>query len=54
MADDRAEQLRKLADDLREDAEEFDATSPHEGGIVEGLGRAAGRVQARADELDGQ
>jgi hypothetical protein len=49
MTDD-ADALRQLAADLESDAQEFDPGTPVEGGLVEGLGRAAGKARARADE----
>jgi hypothetical protein len=51
MTDDAAA-LRQLADDLEVDAQEVDPGTPVEGGVVEGLGRAAGKARARAERLD--
>ena len=50
---DPADALRELAADLEADAAGFEVTDPVEGGVVTGLGRAAGRAKARAEELDG-
>jgi hypothetical protein len=47
---DPADALRSLAADLEADAQEFDPDTPAEGGLVEGLGRAAGKARARAEE----
>ncbi len=47
-----ADALHKLADDLAADAAEFDPTTDHESGVREGLGRAAGKAEARAKELE--
>jgi hypothetical protein len=49
---DPADALRSLADDLEADAQEFDPDTPAEGGLVEGLGRAAGRARKRAEQLE--
>jgi hypothetical protein len=51
-ADDRLDELRSLAADLEADAAEFEPATEHEAGVVEGLGRAVGRVKARAAEPD--
>lgn len=52
MADDPAAELRSLAVDLEADPDEFEPSSEHEAGVVEGLGRVVGRVKARAAESD--
>lgn len=44
--------LRSLADDLEADAQELNPTEPVEGGMQEGLGRAAGKAQERARRLE--
>lgn len=48
-----ADALRELATDIERDALDQDPETPVEQGLVEGLGRAAGRAKARAEELDG-
>jgi hypothetical protein len=50
MADDPAAELRSLAEALEADAAGFEPGTEHEAGVVEGLGRAVGRVKARAAE----
>jgi hypothetical protein len=50
---DPSDALHQLADDLESDAQEFDPDTPVEGGLVEGLGRAAGRARKRAEQLEG-
>jgi hypothetical protein len=52
MADDSAAELRSIATDLEADAAEFEPSTEHEAGVVEGLGRAVGRVKARVAESD--
>lgn len=42
---DPADALRFLAAALDEDAAELKVTHPHEGGMVTGLGRAAGKAR---------
>jgi hypothetical protein len=49
-ANDQPDELQSLAADLEADAAEFEPTTEHEAGVVEGLGRAVGRVKARAAE----
>ena len=49
---DPSDVLRDLAEDLKADAAEFDPTDDRGSAVKEGLGRAAGRAEARADELD--
>jgi hypothetical protein len=51
MVDDQPDELRSLAADLEADAEEFEPQTEHEAGVVEGLGRAVGRVKARAADV---
>jgi hypothetical protein len=51
MTDDAAA-LRQLADDLESDAQEFDPDTPAEAGVQTGLGRAAGKARARAEQLE--
>lgn len=52
MPEDPAETLRAFADDLEADAQEFDATEPHEGGVTAGLGRAVGKARQRAEQME--
>ena len=49
---DPAKELRKLADDLADDAQQLDPTDPAQGGLQQGLGRAAGKAQERARRLE--
>jgi len=52
MSTDPADALRDLAADVERDALSQDPETPEEHGLVEGMGRAAGRAKARAEELD--
>lgn len=52
MSTDPADVLRSLAEDLKADAAEVDPDTPVESGLVEGLGRAAGRAQAKAEQIE--
>lgn len=49
---DPAGELRAVAEDLQADAAGFDTSEPHDRAVVEGLGRAAGRIEARADKVE--
>jgi hypothetical protein len=53
-SEDPAEVLREFAADLEADAQEFDPTEPHEGGVATGLGRAVGKARERAKQIEGE
>ena len=52
MSTDQSNELHDLADDLAEDAQNYDPTEPVEAGVQEGLGRAAGKATERARRLE--
>lgn len=52
MTSDPAGVLRAAAADLEADAQQLDPTTPAEGGMQEGLGRAVGRLRERAQRLE--
>jgi hypothetical protein len=54
MTDDPADALRELAEDIEQDALEFNPRTPHEQGIAEGLGRAVGRAKHRAAQKENE
>jgi len=52
MPHDAADVLRSLADELEADALELDVTTPAEGGLAQGLGRAVARARTRTEQLE--
>lgn len=52
MTTDPADALRSLASELESDALELDPTTPAEGGLAQGLGRAVARARTRAEQLE--
>lgn len=49
---DPAETLRVFADDLEDDAQQFDTTNPDDAGAATGLGRAVGKARERAKQME--